>query len=116
LITAGLVLVVANLVDLSAIASVGSAIALMIFVLVSLAGYRRRADTGAHASVAIAAIVVSAIVLVFFAIHTLRNDPATFVAMIVIAALAVALDFTWKRRSPRADVAPDPGQLSAPRA
>ena len=34
LITAGLVLLVANLVDLSAIASVGSAIALMVFVLV----------------------------------------------------------------------------------
>lgn len=38
LITAGLVLLVANLVDLSAIASVGSAVALMIFVLVGLAG------------------------------------------------------------------------------
>jgi amino acid transporter len=38
-ITAGLVLVVANLVDLSAIASVGSAVALMIFLLVGAAGY-----------------------------------------------------------------------------
>ena len=45
-ITAALVLVVANLVDLSAIASVGSAVALVIFLLVGAAGYRRRADTG----------------------------------------------------------------------
>ena len=47
LITAAAVLIVANLVDLSAIASVGSAIALAVFVLVGLAGYRCRAETGA---------------------------------------------------------------------
>ena len=45
LITSALVLVVANLVDLSAIASVGSACSLAIFLLVGIAGYRRRADT-----------------------------------------------------------------------
>jgi hypothetical protein len=91
------VLVVANLVDLSAIASVGSAIALMVFVLVATAGYRRRSETGAHPLVTIAAITVSAIVLVFFIVDTLRNDRATFVAIAVIAALAVLLDFLWKR-------------------
>ena len=37
-----------NLVDLSAIASVGSACSLVIFLLVGVAGYRRRADTGAQ--------------------------------------------------------------------
>ena len=115
LITAGLVLIVANLVDLSAIASVGSAIALMVFVLVGLAGYRRRADTGARASIVIAAIVASVVVLVFFAMDTLRNDPATFVAIVVIAALAVALDYTWKRRRPTAAVTSDASELPAPR-
>ena len=50
LITAGIVLVVSNLVDLSAIASVGSACSLVIFVLVGVAAYRRRADTGANAA------------------------------------------------------------------
>ena len=108
LITAALVLIVANLVDLSAIASVGSAIALAVFVLVALAGYRRRADTGANPIVAVAAIVVSAIVLVFFAIDTLRNDPATFVAILAIALLAVILDVVWKRRQQAPDQpAPD---------
>ena len=48
LITAALVLLVSNLVDLSAIASVGSACSLVIFLLVGVAGYRRRADTGAR--------------------------------------------------------------------
>ena len=39
------------------------------------------------------AIAVTAIVLVFFAIDTLQNQPETFVA---IALLSVALDFVWK--------------------
>jgi amino acid transporter len=97
LITAGLVLVVANLVNLSAIASVGSAIALMVFVLVATAGYRRRSETGAHPVVTIAAISVSTVVLVFFVVDTLRNDRATFVAILAIALLAVVLDTLWRR-------------------
>ncbi len=97
LITAALVLVMANLLDLSAIASLGSAIALCVFVLVALAGFRRRADTGANTVIALAAIGVSAIVLAFFAVDTLRNDPATFVAIIAITVLAVVLDTLWKR-------------------
>ena len=96
LITAGLVLLVANLVDLSAIASVGSAIALAVFVLVGVAGWRRRADTGANPVIAVAAIGVAVIVLAYFAVDTLRNEPATFVAILAITILAIVLDFAWK--------------------
>jgi hypothetical protein len=39
-------------------------------------------------------------VLVFFAVDTLRNAPQTFAAIVVIAALAVLLDFLWKRARP----------------
>ena len=108
LITAGLVLIVANLVNLSAIASLGSAIALLVFVLVALAGYRRRGDTGANVVIAVAAIVVSVIVLVFFAADTLRNDPATFVAIVALVVLAVVLDALWKRRRANGDRPPEP--------
>ena len=45
----------------------------------------------------LAAIAVSAIVLAFFAVDTLRNDPATFIAIVAIGLLAVMLDFLWKR-------------------
>jgi amino acid transporter len=58
IITSGLVLVVANVVDLSAIASVGSAIALVVFLVVAMAGYRRRVDTGASPVIALAAVGV----------------------------------------------------------
>jgi L-asparagine transporter-like permease len=85
IITGMLVLVVANVVDLSAIASVGSACSLIIFLLVGIAGHRLRAETGAQAIVVIAAIAVTAIVLGFFAVDTLRNEPATFAAIVAIA-------------------------------
>jgi hypothetical protein len=85
---------------LSAIASVGSACSLLIFLLVGIAGYRRRADTGSNAVIVLAAIAVTAIVLVFFAVDTLRNAPETFTAIVVIALLSVVLDFIWKRSRP----------------
>jgi len=101
LITSAVVLVVANVVDLSAIASVGSACSLLIFLLVGIAGYRRRADTGSNAVIVLAAIAVTAIVLVFFTIDTLDNAPETFIAIVAIALLSIALDFIWKRRRER---------------
>jgi amino acid transporter len=92
LITAALVLVVANAVDLSAIASVGSAVSLVIFVLIAVAGYRRRADTGSNTVMVLLAIAVTVIVLGFFAVDTARNAPETFTAIIGILAIAVILD------------------------
>jgi peptidoglycan/LPS O-acetylase OafA/YrhL len=69
----------------------------MIFLLVGVSGYRCRAETGARAPVVVAAIGVTAVVLIFFAADTLRNEPETFVAIVAIALLSVVLDFLWKR-------------------
>jgi amino acid transporter len=103
LITAGLVLVVSNVVDLSAIASVGSACSLMIFLLIGLAALRLRAEIGASAPIVLIALAATAVVLAFFAVDTLRNAPETFAAIVAIAALAVVLDLVWKRvRGPMA--------------
>ena len=97
LVTAALVLVVANTVDLSAIASVGSACSLMIFLLIGLTAFRLRGEIGANAAIVLLAMVATAVVLVFFAVDTLRNAPETFIAIIAIALLAVVLDAVWKR-------------------
>lgn len=99
-------LVVANIVDLSAIASVGSACSLLIFLLVGVAGYRRRAETGSQAAIVLTAVAATAIVLVFFAVDTVRNAPETFIAIVAITVLAVLLDAVWKRaRGPLPDAA-----------
>jgi amino acid transporter len=103
LITAGLVLVVSNTIDLSAIASVGSACSLLVFLLVGASGYRLRAETSASGLIVLAGMAATVVVLVFFVIDTIRNAPETFAAIVAIALLAVVLDFLWKRsRGPEA--------------
>jgi amino acid transporter len=114
LISAGIVLVVSNTVDLSAIASVGSACSLMIFVLVGVAGYRLRSTTGASAAIILAGIAATVVVLAFFAVDTFRNAPQTFTAIVVIAALAVGLDVVWKRA--RGPLTPTEESAAAPSA
>jgi amino acid transporter len=105
IITTGLVLVIANTVDLSSIASVGSAVSLIVFLLVGLAGYRRRADIGANTIVVMLAIAVTAIVLAFFAVDIVRNDLGSFIAIIAIAAASIGLDAAF-RHTP----SPSPGE------
>jgi amino acid transporter len=92
-----LVLLVAGLVDLTAIASLGSAVALAIFLVVSVAAFRLRRETGSNAVVLVAAIVSTVVVLLVFAVQTLRTEPETFVAIIGILALAFGLDLAWTR-------------------
>jgi amino acid transporter len=110
-ITAAIVIVVSNLVDLSAIASVGSACSLVVFLLVAVAGYRLRAETGAIGAIVLVGGAATVIVLAFFAVDTLRNAPETFVAILAIGALAVILDLLWKRA--RGDVPPADAEPAA---
>ena len=96
-ITAILVLILSNVFDLSAIASLGSAVSLVVFLVVGLAGLKLRAETGASVAITCITMLATGIVLVLFAIDTARNAPQTFTAMIVLAVLAVVLDLLWKR-------------------
>jgi amino acid transporter len=100
LVTGGLVLLVANVVDLSAIASVGSATALVLFLVICAAAYRLRASTGSSVLLIGLATLVTAVVLAAFSVDTLRNAPETFTAMIAISVLAVVLDALWRSRRP----------------
>jgi amino acid transporter len=100
LITGGVVLVVANFVDLSAIASVGSATALVLFLIICAAAYKLRANTGSSVVMIALASLVTAVVLVAFAVDTLRNAPETFAAMLVIGVLAVVFDAVWRSLRP----------------
>jgi amino acid transporter len=105
-VTVVLVLILANVFDLSAIASLGSAVSLVVFLVVCLAGLQLRAETGANAPVIVLTMVATTLVLVLFAIDTARNAPQTFTAMIVLGVLAVVLDLVWKRVRPAAPLAP----------
>jgi amino acid transporter len=104
-ITALIIIVLANLVDLTAIASLGSVVALVIFLMVALAGMKLRSETGSRSWVIVTAIVATATVLIIFLIQTLRTEPETFVAMVVVLALSIALEFLWSAMRRRRDAA-----------
>lgn len=92
-----LILLLANLVDLTAIASLGSVVALTIFLVTSIAAYRLRHETASRAGILVTGIVLTVIVLAVFAVQTLQTSPETFAAMIAIVALAVVLEILWSR-------------------
>jgi amino acid transporter len=96
-----LIMVAATLVlavgfDLDAIASIGSAVALLIFSLVTLAHLRIRRETGARLVPLIVGLLSTTVTLLVFATTTLAEEPAATTALIVIIVLSVALDLWWK--------------------
>ncbi|HEY9379545.1 MAG TPA: hypothetical protein VIQ02_20905, partial [Jiangellaceae bacterium] len=96
-ITAAVAIVLAIGFDLTSIASIGSAVALVVFTLVTAGHLRVRSETGARGWVLILAIVATVVVLVTFAFTTLVEEPATALALIVILLLSIALELGWKR-------------------
>lgn len=89
-------LVMAVFFDLNAIASIGSAVALLVFTLVSLGHLRIRRETGALLWVLVLAVLTTVATLVSFAATTLVEEPGTAVALVVLVVLAVVLDLAWK--------------------
>ena len=83
--------------NLNAIASIGSAAALVIFALITIGHFRIRHETGARTSLLVIATVCTLAVLVTFILTTLIHDVPSMVALLVIIALSVAIDFLWKR-------------------
>jgi len=99
-IAAAATLVLALAFNLDAIASIGSAVALVIFTMITAAHLRIRAETGASITMLILAIVAAGAVLVTFVFTTLIHEPASIVTLAAILLLSVALDYGWKRSHP----------------
>jgi amino acid transporter len=96
-ITTVLTLLFVTVFNLGALASIGSAVSLAVFVLVGVAGLRLRRTIQARVWIVVAGILASTVVLVVFAIDTFDSDPKAFWTMIVLPFLAVGLDIGWKR-------------------
>jgi amino acid transporter len=101
LIQAAACLILAVFFKLDSIASIGSAVALLIFTLITTAHLRIRGETGASTVVLVVAIAAAAAVLLTFVFTTLIHEPASVVTLLAIIALSVALDLGWKRRHAR---------------
>jgi amino acid transporter len=98
LVTAAAAIILAIFFDLSAIASIGSAVALVVFTLVTFGHLRVRHETGAQVWLLILADLTTVVVLAAFAVTTLVDEPGTAVALVAILLLSVVLDVVWKSR------------------
>ena len=97
-------IVLAVVFKLDAIASIGSAVALLIFTFITAAHFRVRKETGANALILVVAIAAAAVVLITFVFTTLIHEPASIVTLLGVFALSIGLDYGWNRtRASRAD-------------
>lgn len=97
LVLAGATLVLVIGFDLNGIASLGSAVALLVFTVVTLSHFRVRHETGARVSILIIAVTSTLVTFLVFCTTTLVDEPATALALVVLIALAVCVDVLWKR-------------------
>jgi amino acid transporter len=97
LIQAAACVIMAVFFNLDAIASIGSAVALLIFTLITAAHFRVRGETGASAPILALAIAAAAVVLVTFVFTTLIHEPASIITLLVIVLIGIGLDYGWKR-------------------
>ena len=72
-ISAAGVLLLANAFDLTAIAQIGSVVAMVIFLMIGVAAVRLRHETGSNAAVIVTAMAMTTLVLVLFMADTLRE-------------------------------------------
>jgi hypothetical protein len=115
LITAVLALLVANLVPLEAIATMGSAGFLLVFLAVNVANLRLARDTGGHAWISGAAALCTGVALVVLCVEVDEN-PATrnhlwiLTGMIV---LSLAIEIAYRRLTGREIALVDPVETDA---
>jgi hypothetical protein len=100
-ISALLILALALLFDVTAIASIGSAVALSIFALMTVAHLRMSKETGASRAILILALITTSLAILLFAWYTLQTSPQTFAILVVTIILAWVVEAIWQRISKR---------------
>jgi amino acid transporter len=105
LVMAGLTAVMVVMLNLNAIASLGSAVALLVFSAITLAHFKVYRETGAKLFMLIIALIATLGTFVVFTTTTLVNEPVTAVALVVILVLALVIDLLWKRTRGRRESA-----------
>lgn len=91
-----IVIVLTMMFDLSAIASIGSAVALIIFTMVGIAHLRLLGETGANRWIVYVSILTVVITLLVFTFVTLVDEPATAIAMVAFVVIAIVIDRVWR--------------------
>ncbi len=96
LLTSLVIIVLVWLLDLSAIASLGSAVALLIFLAISIGHFKIRKETGVNPVVLAIAILTVVVTLLGFVMTTIHTSPSSLVAFAALLVLAVVVDTVWR--------------------
>jgi amino acid transporter len=96
-ITAGVTLVIANLLDLRSISTMGSAGFLLIFAAVNWANVKLCSCTGIRKAVSIAAMVVCLGAVVALVAETAINAPGTLWVLALMIGLSVGIEALYRR-------------------
>jgi amino acid transporter len=95
-ISAVIVVVFSLLFDLTAIASMGSAVTLVFFTAITIGHIPLAKETGAKVWLLVLAALAAIVTFLLFFFGSLIDDPDTLAAIVVVFILAVAVDFGWK--------------------
>jgi hypothetical protein len=87
--------------DLSSIASLGSAVALVVFTMISIGHLRILSQTGARLSLVLLAVLTAGISLLVFVFTTLIEEPASIALLVGLVAASIVLDLAWSQRRRR---------------
>lgn len=101
LVMAGFAIILVSAFDLTSIASIGSAVALLVFSTVTVGHFRLVRETGANIVILVIALVATLGTLIVFCTTTLVNEPATALALLAVVALSIIIDFAWKSAAAR---------------
>ncbi len=105
-ITAAMVLVLATILDLSQVASLGGLAALLVYVAVGAAHLRLRAKTGAHTSILVVTIVATAGVAVAFIVRMVTDQPIVLVFGVLVLGASFGGEWLLRKRLGRV-IGPD---------
>lgn len=96
-----LIVLLAVFFNVSVIASIGSAVALAIFALLTVAHLRLTKETGASKFVLWIALITTLAAILLFCWNTLQTAPNTFIILIVTIILAWVVEAGWRAISKR---------------
>lgn len=102
LLTIGLSLLLANLIDLNQIAIIGSAGFLLIFTVVNLSAYKLHRDIGGVKALFVLAFLASAFALITLLIHTYNTDIHALVIFLVFIIVSVLFETIYGKIVKRA--------------
>ncbi|WP_028049267.1 APC family permease [Cellulomonas sp. URHD0024] len=109
LITALLMILFVTVLSLGALASVGSAVSLAVFLLVAIAAFRLRSELRASTLLTAAAVTIAGVVLAWFVVDLFHHQRRSFWFMVALVALAFVVDEVWTRRRKSAAAAQEAG-------